>query len=299
MRVFLTGATGFIGSRILPLLLAAGHEVTGLTRSDAGAAGLTAIGAKVYRGTLEDPASLQAGVAEADAVIHTAFDHNFSNFLANCEKERRVILAMGEALRDANCPLILTSGVGIGATVPGQPALETGFDPDHPNPRIATEKAGQVLLDMGLDIRVMRLPQVHDKTRQGLISPYIEMARENGFAAYVGAGDNRFSAAHVSDVVKLYVKALEHGERGARYNAVAEEGIAIRAIAETVAEGLGIPTKSLTADEAPSALGWMTVFASADMSASSELTRQWLNWDPTGPDLLSDLHAMDYKAVAV
>jgi len=298
MRVFLTGATGFIGSRILPELLAAGHQVLGLTRSEAGAQWLAAAGAQAHRGTLEDLDSLRAGAEQADAVIHTAFDHDFAKFLDNCAKDRRVIGALGEALRGTDRPLLITSGTGMGDAGPGQPALESVFNQNHPIPRIASELAGQELLEAGVDVRVIRLPQVHDTVKQGLITPFIDIARQNGIVAYVGDGTNRWPAAHVLDVAKLYVLALDRGDRGARYHAVAEEGISARAIAETVAAGLDLPTVSLSAAEAPEKLGWLAMFAGLDMAASSTWTRTQLGWAPTGPGLIADLEAMDYARPA-
>ena len=191
MRVFLTGATGFVGSHIVPELLAAGHQVLGLTRSEAGARMLGEAGADAHRGTLEDLDSLRAGAEQADAVIHTAFDHDFANFVANCEKDRRVITALGSALRGSDRPLLITSGVAIGNAGVGQPAREDIFDADHPIPRIASEQAGNALLDAGVDVRVVRLPQVHDTEKQGLISPYLERAVEKGAVGYIDDGHNR------------------------------------------------------------------------------------------------------------
>jgi len=296
MRVFLTGATGFIGSRIVPELLAAGHQVLGLTRSDAGAAALAAQGAEAHRGTLEDLESLRAGADAADAVIHTAFDHDFSNFVANCEKDGRVIAAMGEALKGTSRPLLITSGTGMGNAVPGQPADEDVFAREHPNPRMISEQTGQALLEAGVDVRVVRLPQVHDTAKQGLISPYIANAREKGLAAYVGEGANRWPAAHVLDVARLYVLALDRGEKGARYNAVTEEGIAAREIAEVVGAGMNIPVRSLTSEEAGQHFGWLNIFMGLDMLASSAKTRARLGWEPVGPGLIEDLKRMDYSA---
>jgi len=296
MRVFLTGATGFIGSRIVPELLAAGHQVLGLTRSDAGAAALAAQGAEAHRGTLEDLDSLRAGADTADAVIHTAFDHDFANFVANCEKDGRVIAAMGEALKGSSRPLLITSGTGMGNAVAGQPADEDVFAREHPNPRMISEQTGQKLLEAGVDVRVVRLPQVHDTAKQGLITPYIANARAKGLAAYVGEGANRWPAAHVLDVAKLYVLALDRGEKGARYNAVAEEGIAARTIAETVGAGLGLQVRSLTPEEAGAHFGWLSIFMGLDMLASSAKTRARLGWAPVGPGLIEDLERMDYSA---
>ena len=216
MHVFLTGATGFIGSRIVPELIEAGHRVLGLTRSDAGARWLEAAGAEVHRGSLEDPDSLARGAAEADAVIHTAFDHDFSNFVANCEKDGRVIAAMGAALAGSDRPLIITSGTGIGSPGPGRPAIEDAVDWDHPIPRIATERAGAEMAARGVSVAVVRLPQVHDTLKQGLITPAVAVARAKEVSAYVGDGGNRWPAAHVTDVARLYRLALERHAAGAR-----------------------------------------------------------------------------------
>lgn len=294
MRVFLTGATGFIGSRIVPELLGAGHQVLGLTRSDAGARWLEQAGAEVWRGTLEDPDSLARGAAQADAVIHTAFDHDFSRFVENCEKDRRVIGAMAAALVGSDRPLIITSGTGIGSPGPGQAAVEQAVDWTHPNPRIASERAGVEAADKGVSVAVVRLPQVHDRRKQGLITPYIEVSRAKGLAAYVGDGANRWPAAHVTDVARLYGLALERHEAGARYHAVAEEGVSTREIAEVVGEGLGVPVASLSPEQAKEHFGWLAMFAALDMPASSAWTRQRLGWTPSGPDLITDLRAMDY-----
>ena len=298
MRVFLTGATGFIGSRILPELLGAGHQVLGLTRSEAGARRLAAAGAEAHLGTLEDPESLARGAAQADAVIHTAFDHDFSRFVENCEKDARVIGAMAGALAGSNRPLIITSGTGLGSTGPGRPAVEEVVDWDHPNPRAASERAGVEAAGRGVSVAVVRLPQVHDTEKQGLITPFIELSRAKGLSAYVGDGANRWPAAHVDDVARLYRLALEQHEAGARYHAVAEEGVSAREIAETVGAGLGVPVRSLSTEEAAAHFGWLAMFVGLDMWASSAWTRARLGWEPTGPDLISDLKAMDYAAAA-
>jgi len=298
MRVFLTGATGFIGSRIVPELLAAGHEVLGLTRSDAGARTLEAAGARVHRGDLEQPDTLRAGADQADAVIHTAFDHDFSNFVANCEKDRRVIEAMGAALKGSNRPLLITSGTGIGNPASGGPATEDVLNRNHPNPRAASELAGQALLDAGVNLVSMRLPQVHDTVKQGLVSPFIELSKAKGAVAYIGEGFNRWPAAHVLDVAELYVLAVERSASGARYHAVAEEGVPVRDIAEVVGAGLNLPVVSLTPEEAPAHFGWLAMFAGLDLPASSAKTRELLGWQPSGPGLIEDLKRMDYSRVA-
>lgn len=295
MLVFLTGATGFIGSRIVTELLAAGHQVLGLTRSDAGAEALAAAGVEAYRGSLEDPDSLRAGAARADAVIHTAFDHNFANFAANCEKDRRVIETLGDVLKGSARPLLITSGTGMGEVGDGQPAREDVFNDRHPNPRILSEQTGNVLLEAGVDVRVIRLPQVHDTVKQGLITPYIGITREKGVAAYVGDGANCWPAGHVLDVAKLYLLVLEKGQKGSRYHAVAEQGISSREIAEVIGAGLGLPVVSLKPEQAAEHFGWFAMFASMDLSASGTWTKQQLGWKPSGPGLIADLKGMDYS----
>ena len=302
MRVFLTGATGFIGSAIVPELINAGHQVLGLTRSDAGARSLIAAGAEVHRGSLEDPESLRSGAAQSDGVIHCAFDHSafgandFSKFLEVCEKDRRAIEALGDALRGSDRPLVITSGTGMGNAVPGQPATEDHFDPNHPNPRRLSEVAGAAVSERGGNVSVVRLPQVHDTARQGLVTYAIRVAREKGTSAYIGEGLNRWPAAHVLDVARLYRLALEKHEAkreaGSRYNAVAEEGVSMREIAEVIGRGLKVPAVSLSQEEAQPHFGWLAMFAGVDMPASSAQTRQRLGWHPTGPGLIADLEQM-------
>jgi len=295
MRIFLTGATGFIGSRIVPELLAAGHHVLGMTRSDDGARALIAAGVEVHRGQLEDLDSLRSGAANADAVIHTAFDHDFSNFIANCEKDRQAIKAMGSVLVGSNRPLLITSGTGMGSSTHGKPATEDVFNIEHPNPRSASEVAGNEMLEAGVAVSVMRLPQVHDTVKQGLIGPLVEVARAKGVSAYIGEGLNSWPAAHVLDVARLYRLAIEKCEPGARYHAVTEEGIQARDIAQVVGAGLGVPVKSIAPSEAADHFGWLGAFVGLDLLASSAWTRKILGWEPSGPSLLDDLKRMDYS----
>ncbi len=292
MRIFLTGATGFIGAVIVPELLHAGHQVLGMTRSDEGARSLTAAGAEAHLGTLEDLESLRRGAAEADGVIHCAFDHDFSNFAANCEKDRRAITALADALAGSKRPLVITSGTGLGSSAPGQPATEDVFNVKYPNPRKASEEAGIAAGERGVNVSVVRLPQVHDPLKQGLITPVIEATRAKGVSAYVGNGQNRWPAAHVSDVARLYRLAIEKAEAGSRYHAVAEEGIPVRAIAEVLGRGLKVPVVSLSEEEAPAHFGWLGMFAGLDLPASGALTQERLGWRPSGPGLLADLELM-------
>jgi nucleoside-diphosphate-sugar epimerase len=294
MRIFLTGATGFIGSQIVPQLIGAGHQVLGMTRSDAGAQALVETGAEPHRGLLEDLDSLRAGAAQADAVIHTAFDHDFSNFVANCEKDQRAIRAMGEVLAGSDRPLVITSGTGMGSAALGQTATEDAINVNNPNPRVASELAGREMSAAGVKVVVVRLPQVHDTRKQGLVTPYIETARHRGLAAYIGEGNNRWPAAHVSDVALLYRLAIEQGQAGERFHAVDEEGVSARDIATVVGAGLGVPVVSLAPEQAAEHFGWLGAFAAMDLPASSAWTRERLGWRPKGPGLIADLARMEY-----
>jgi nucleoside-diphosphate-sugar epimerase len=294
VKVFLTGATGFIGSAIVQELIGAGHQVLGLTRSDAGAQSLTAAGAEVHRGDLEDLESLRAGVAKSDAVIHTAFNHDFSKFVENCEADRRVIETLGAALAGSQRPLIVTSGTGMASSRPGVPATEN--DPKVSSkvvPRAASEESAAAVAERGGRVIVVRLPQVHDTRKQGLVTYAIQVAREKGVAAYVGDGHNRWPAAHRLDTAKLYRLALEK-EVGATYHAVAEEGISVKEISEVIGKGLNVPVVSLTPEEAPGHFGWLAHFIGWDIAASSVQTRKQLGWNPTGPGLIADIENMRY-----
>jgi nucleoside-diphosphate-sugar epimerase len=295
MRIFVTGATGFIGSVIVPELINAGHQVLGLTRSETGAKALIAAGAEAHRGDLEDPESLRRGAAMADGVIHTAFNHDFSNFVAICELDRRAIEAMGSVLVGSDRPFVITSGTGMGNAVPGQPAIEENFNPNHQNPRKASELAGVSVADRGVNVSVVRLPQVHDRVKQGLITYAVKLAREKGVSAYVGDGLNRWPAAHVLDTARLYRLALEKQKAGSRYHAVAEEGVPVRDIAEVIGRGLKVPVVSLSPEEAPAHFGWLSAFVGYDMPASSAQTQERLGWHPTGPGLIADLEQMNYS----
>ena len=293
MRIFVTGATGFIGSALVPELIQAGHHVLGLTRSEAGAQALRAAGADVKEGNIEDLDSLREGAARADGVIHLAFSHDFSQFQKNCDNDRNAIGAIGQVLLGSNRPFVVTSGTAIAANVDGKPSTEDGPTASW-NPRAASEAAAKELVARGVNVSVVRLPQVHDTRKQGLVPYLLAVTREKGVSAYIGDGSNRWPAAHVSDVARLYRLAFEKAERGAIYHAVDEEGVTMKAIVEAHGRGLKVPVVSIRPEEAEAHFGWLGRFAGHDMPASSAITRQKLNWKPTGPGLIADLEQMHY-----
>jgi nucleoside-diphosphate-sugar epimerase len=290
MRVFVTGATGFIGSAVVKELIGAGHQVVGLSRSREKAVALAASGAEVLLGSVEDAEVLKKGAARADGVIHLAFNHDFSRFAANCEDDRRVIDVLGTALVGSDRPFVVTSGSAIANGASGRLALESNVAVSSAShPRAATEEAAVSVAQKGANVSIVRLPQVHDTTRAGLITYTIAVAREKRLSAYVGDGHHRWPAAHVSDVARLYRLALEKGTRAAKYHAVAEEGVSLRDIAEVVARRFDLPVASIALSEAAAHFGWLAMFAAHDMPASSAQTRQQLGWRPEGRGLLADL----------
>lgn len=296
MRVFVTGATGFIGSTVVRELMDAGHQVLGLARSEAGARSLIDAGAQVHRGDVEDLESLRSGAISADAVIHTAFIHDFSKFKENCEIDRKAIEALGAVLAGSDRLLIVTSGTGISNSGPGVLATESDL-PKSSNviPRAASEEAADAVAARGVRVAVMRLPQVHDTVKQGLVTYAVQLAREKGVSAYIGDGLNRWPAAHRLDTGRLYRLALEKGNGGIRYHAVAEEGVPVRAIAEVIGQGLNVPVVSLAPQQTAAHFGWLGIFAGWDVPASSAQTRENLGWNPNGPTLLTDLENMRYS----
>jgi nucleoside-diphosphate-sugar epimerase len=292
MRVFVTGATGFIGSAIVPELLKAGHEVLGLARSDAGAKSLAAAGAKVQRGDLEDLDSLRTGAAASDGVIHAGFIHDFSRYKEVCEVDRRAIEALGSALAGSNRPLIVTSGTLL--ISPGRLVTEKDKRADTTVPRVSEETAASVA-PRGVRVSVVRLPPtVHGDGDHGFVPILIGIAREKGVSAYIGDGLNRWPAVHRLDAAHLFRLVLEKGSAGANYHGVAEEGIAFRNIAEDIGRGLNVPIVNKSREEAATHFGWIAHFAGTDAPASSKLTQERLGWRPVQPKLLTDLERGTY-----
>jgi len=291
MRVFVTGAAGFIGSATTRELIANGHEVLGLARNDANAAALETLGARVHRGALEDLDSLRKGAAETDGTIHLAFIHDFSKFAENGQIDKHAIDAMGETLAGSNKPFIVTSGTLLVA--PGRVATET--DAVRPGLPRMSETAGLSFAARGVRAMAVRLPQVHGADGKcGLVSWLIDIAREKGVSAYIGDGSNRWAGAHRLDVARLYRLALENGRAGTSYHAVADEGVTARDIAEIVGRHLNVPVVSIAPDQAPAHFGMMAMFAGLDGAASSALTQQWLGWKPTQIGMIADISRPGY-----
>ncbi len=295
MRVFVTGATGFVGAAVVRELTAAGHGVIGLARSAAAAEALATLGVEVHRGDVTDPESLRQGAAKADAVVHTAFIHDFSRYQENCETDRRAVTALGEGLASTDRPLIVTSATGI--LPPGAVSVEedTPLSGVHAHPRAASEEAAAALADEGLRVWVMRLPaSVHGDGDHGFVPMLIDLARKTEVSAFVGDGLNRWPAVHRLDVARLYRLVLEADGSGGRVHGVAEEGVAFREIAEVIGRRLGVPAVGITKDEAAGHFGWMARFAPLDIPASAVRTRATFGWQPEQARLIADLDRPRY-----
>lgn len=291
MRVFVTGATGFVGAAVVRELLDNGHRVLGLARSDANADALVAAGAEAHRGALENLESLRSGAAACDGVIHLAFIHDFSKYAENGQIDKRAIVAMGDAIAGSGRPLIVTSGTALVA--PGQVATEDMRLPrDHPFPRVSEQAADEVHERHGARTMAIRLaPTVHGKGDHGFVPMFVAIARDKGVSAYVGTGGNRWTAVHRLDAARLYRLALEKGSAGAIHHGVAEEGVAFKDIASAIGKGLGLPVVSIAPEEAPGHFGFLGMFAGLDIPATSAKTQAALGWRPTQPALIPDLAA--------
>lgn len=296
MRIFVTGASGFVGAAIVRELLQAGHHVVGLARSDAAAKGLVDAGAVVYRGDLERPESLERGASEADAVIHTGFNHNFSKFKENCENDRRVISTLGSALAGSKRPLVITSAIGV--LPQGQLVTEQTMPPaQNAHPRAASEEAARALVDRGVNVSIVRLPpSTHGEGDHGFVPTLIRIAREKRASAYIGEGLNRWPAVHRIDAAKVYRLAIDRATPGAYYHAVAEEGVAFREIADVIGRRLTVPVVAKSKDEAAAHFTWFAHFASMNVTASSKQTQERLQWKPALPGLIADLDQPYYFA---
>lgn len=290
MRIFVTGAAGFIGTATTRELIANGHQVLGLARSDQNAKALESLGASVHRGALEQLDSLRQGARETDGTIHLAFNHDFSKFAENGQLDKRAIEAMGAVLEGSGKPFIVTSGTLLLA--PGRLATET--DPVAPGLPRVSETAGLAFAARGVRAMAVRLPQVHGDGKCGLVNLLFNIAREKNVSAYIGDGGNRWAGAHRLDVARLYRLALERGEAGISYHAVADEGVRMRDIAEIIGRHLNLQVASIPPDAAPAHFGMMATFASMDGPASSALTQQWLGWKPTQIGMIADISRPGY-----
>jgi nucleoside-diphosphate-sugar epimerase len=294
MRIFLTGATGFIGSAIVPELINAGHQVVGLARSDSNAKSLAAAGAQVHRGSIEDLDSLRKGASAVDGVIHTAFNHDFSKWAENCENDRLAIEALGSALIGSNRRLVITSGTGLVTRSDGRAAAEDDA-PTSTVPRIKSEEAGNAMAARGVHVSVVRLPpSVHGDGDHGFVPTLIRIAHDKRAAAYVGEGSNRWPAVHRLDAAHLFRLAIEKGAAGERYHGVGEEGVPFRDIAAVIGQRLSVPVVSKTPEEAAEHFGFFAHFAALDTPASSEKTQKELGWRPTHVGLIADLQRGTY-----
>ncbi len=294
MHIFITGGSGFVGSAVVKELVKAGHEVTGLARSEVAAKSLYDSGAKIYHGGLEDLESLNKAVKMAEGVIHTAFNHDFFNFKNNCEMDRRVIETIGAAMVGTDNPLVITSAIGV---------LQRGYVTEESKPdygteghfRAASEEAADIVAEKGVRVSVIRLaPTVHGENDHNFVPILIKLAKEKGMSAYIGEGNNCWPAVHRFDAANLYRLALENGNKGDRFHAVAEDGIRFKEIAQMIGRMLNVPVISISPEKANDHFGWFTNFARMDITASSKMTREQLGWNPLNPGLIQDLSMTHY-----
>jgi len=293
MRVFMTGASGWIGSAVVPELLEAGHEVLGLARSDESAAAIVAAGAEAYRGSLDEPSSLLDGVDRCDGVTHLGYNHDFSRMQEAAATDRKVVEAIGSVLEETNRPFVVAGGV-LGLA-PGHVATENDQSDPSVHPRIANVAYALSLADAGVRSSCVRFaPTVHGKGDHGFIATLVAIARDKGASGYIGDGANSWPAVHRVDAARLVRLTLESAPAGTSVHAVAEPGIPTKAIAEAIGSGLGVPVVSVPTDQAAEHFGWMSRFFGADTKASNAITRKLLHWEPTNPGLLEDLSEGSY-----
>ncbi|MCS3798883.1 SDR family oxidoreductase [Niastella sp. OAS944] len=289
MRVFVTGASGFVGSAIVQELLQTGHKVLGMVRSESAAEALVKAGAEAHFGNLDDLESIKKGAAQCDAVIHTAFNHDFSRYKENCENDRQVILALGSVLAGSNRPLVVTSGVGI-LRKEGQFTENDAHPGSDVSPRAATEEAANAVAQQGVNTYIVRLPaSTHGKGDHGFVPMVIGMAKEKGQSVYIGEGNNRWPAVHRLDAAVVYRLIIEKQPQQKVFHPIAEEGIPFKQIATAIGKGLQLPTVSKEGSEAEAHFGWFKHFAGMDCSALSKQTRKTLNWEPRHPTLIDEI----------
>lgn len=297
MRIFVTGASGWIGSAAIPQLLAAGHQVLGLARSEAAAATIAGLGAEVHRGSLDDVGSLRAGAENADGVVHLGYHHDFSQMELAAQLDRQAITAFGEVLQGTGGPLVVAAGVAGMAS--GRPATELDRPDPSQHPRIANGDIALQLADRGVRSAIVRFaPTVHGPGDHGFVATLVQIAREKGVSGYVGDGSNQWAAVHRLDAADLLRRVVDDAPAGSAWHAIGEQGVPTREIAEAIGRGLDLPVRSVPGDQATTHFGWLGAFFGMDARASNDRTRATLGWQPTRQGLIADLEAGAYFPVA-